>query len=346
MKIRSIVLMAAALSVASAAMGKDNSDINYSANSAKALELFNQGLEKLDNFLIDDARELFAAAVAEDPEFAMAYYEWANSSPNLKDFEELLGRAVELAGKASDAERLVIMSLKAQNDGDSKRGEELLLEAVNLRPNGKRLRYMLGNFYFGQQNYDAAEKEFRMAIGIDPNFAAVYNILAYLLSNQNRYPESIEVLKKYAELRPNDNNPRDSMGEIYLYMGDHENSLKEYGNSLAIDSTFLPSFAGLGHNHVFMGDFARGRAMYKQMEHRAHSVADSNTCMFWTAGSYCHEKRYDLAIETLQDQLEFVRTRKNSSLEAVIYGQFAEIYRETGEFDKALKAPQWNDRSP
>jgi len=335
---RGCMIIAAVVAIFAAAYGQDNSDIAYTTKSEKALELYNQAQEKLDDFLAGEAERLFAQAVALDPDFAMAYYGWANCANNVKDFEERLNLAVEKSNKVSDAERLVILSLKTQNDGDSKKGEELLLQAIEKHPNGKRLRYTMGNFYFGQQSYDLAEEEYRKVIVIDPKFAPVYNILGYLLSNQNRYMEAIEMLKKYAELRPNENNPRDSMGEIYLYMGDFKNSMKEYGNSLRIDSSFVASWAGLGHNHVFMGDFAAGRAMYEHLKLRAQTTADSNTSMFWTATSYCHEKKYDMAIKTLESQLEFVKPRNNSPLEAVIYGQLAEIYRETGDFEKALKA--------
>ncbi|OGC95376.1 MAG: hypothetical protein A2W25_10380 [candidate division Zixibacteria bacterium RBG_16_53_22] len=338
MNFRALFIVAIVAAISTAAFGQDMSDLTYTTGSEEALELYIAAQEKLDNFLADEAGELFARATQLDPNFAMAYYGWANSSTNLKDFEARLGMAVERVEKASEAEKLVILSLKAQNEGDVKLGEELLAQAVGLHPNGKRLRYMLGNFHFGQQKYDSAEQEYRNVIAIDPSFAPVYNILAYLLSNQGRYPEAIETLKKYAELRPKDNNPRDSMGEIYLYLGDHKNSLKEYGNSLNIDSSFVASWAGLGHNHVFRGDFARGRAMYGKITTYANTMADSNTSMFWTATAFCHEKKYDLALKTLEGQLEFVRARDNPSLEAVIHGQIAEIYRETGESEKAIRA--------
>jgi tetratricopeptide (TPR) repeat protein len=338
MTFRAFVIIAILAAASGAAYAKDSADIMLSTKSADALDLFNQAQEKLDNFLADQAGELFARAAAADPDFAMAYLGWANSSNNLKDFEDRLGMAMAHANKASEPERLIIESAKAQNDGNVKQAEECLVRAVELRPEGKRARYTLGNFYFGQQDYDSAEREYRKVIAIDPNFAPVYNILGYLLSNQNRYPEALEILQRYADLRPTDNNPRDSMGEICLYMGDYKGSIREYGKSLGIDSSFVPSWAGLGHIHVFMGDFSRGRAMYDQVKARAHTVADSNTTLFWTATSYCHEKKYDMAIRTLEEQLKFVRARNNPSLEAVIHGQIAEIYRETGQFEKAIEA--------
>jgi tetratricopeptide (TPR) repeat protein len=317
--------------------GQKPTDLTFTTGSSQAREYYIQGLDKADNFFFAEARDLFARAVKEDPGFAMAYFQWAQVSTNTEDFLTRLGKAVELVDKVPEVEKLVILSGKAQSDGDNPKAFDYLNQAVKIYPNGKRLSFMLGNYYYGQQDFANAEKEYRKVIAIDPNFALPYNILAYLLSSLNRYDESIELLQKYAELRPKDPNPHDSMGEIYLYQGKHDLSIKEYGNSLSLDSTFVISLAGLGHNHIFMGDYIGGRAMYEQIKARATTTADTNTSMFWTATSYCHEGKFDLAIKTLQDQLAFDQGHKDIYMEATIWGQIAEIYGETGDPRKAIE---------
>jgi tetratricopeptide (TPR) repeat protein len=319
------------------AIAQNSTDIVFTAKSSEALDPFLRGLEMYENVRVSEARAYFDKALAADPEFAMAFFYQANSSPNAADFQKFLGLAVKYADKVSPAERLVILSAKAQNDGDNVKAGEYLIQAVDKHPQGERLRFMLGNYYFGQQDYDAAEAEYRKSIASNPGYAAPYNILAYLLSNQDRYEEAIDALKKYAELRPADPNPRDSMGEIYLYMGDHQNSMAAYNASLSIDADFVASYAGLGHNHVFAGEFEAARTQYEQLKLHAASVADTNTSFFWTATSYCHEKKYVQAIGALEAQLMFVQRHKDSFLEAVILGQIAEIYREIDKGAEALK---------
>jgi tetratricopeptide (TPR) repeat protein len=313
-------------------------DLTYTSKLARAREYYIQGLEKADNFFFAEARDLFAKAVKEDPDFAMAYYQWAQVSTNTDDFLVRLNKAVELTDKVPAVEKLVILSAKALNDGDNQKALDYLDQAVKIYPDGKRLRFMLGNYYYAQQDLDSAEREYRKVISIDPNFAPPYNILAYVLSTLNRDDESIELLKKYAELRPKDPNPHDSMAEIYLYQGKHDQSIKEYGISLSLDSTYVASLAGLGHNHVFVGDYVGGRAMYEQIKARAGSTTDTNTSFFWIATSYCHEGKFDQAVKVLQEQLAFVQGHKDRYLEATIYGQIGEIYRESGDLKKAIEA--------
>jgi tetratricopeptide (TPR) repeat protein len=331
-----VLILAALLSILGC--GQKPTDLTFTTSSKEAREFYTQGLDKVENFYFAEARVLFAKAVEADPNFAMAYYQWAAVATNSEDFLIRLNKAVELSDKAPDAEKFVILSLKAQNDNDFPKALDYLNQAIKIYPNGKRLHFLLGNFYFGQQDNANAEKEFRQTIAIDPNYAPPYNILAYILSNLNRYDESLQLLQKYAELRPQDPNPHDSMGEIYLYQGKHDLSIKEYGKSLSLDSTFVISLAGLGHNHIFMGDYMGGRAMYDQIKARAASTADTNTSMFWTATSYCHEGKFDPAIKTLEDQIAFDQAHNDKYNQAAIWGQIGEIYRETGDPRKAIEA--------
>jgi tetratricopeptide (TPR) repeat protein len=333
--INGIIILAAFLAVIGC--GQKPTDITFTTSSSQARQYYIQGQDKADNFFFAEARDLFAKAVEADPNFAMAYYQWALVATNTKDFLERLNKAVELSDKIPEVEKLVISSLKAQTDNDFPKALDYLNQAIKIYPKGKRLHFMMGNYYFGQQDNAGAEKEYRQVIAIDPQFAPPYNILAYILSNLNRYDESLELLQKYTELRPEDPNPHDSMGEILLYQGKHDASIKEYGKSLSLDSTFVISLAGLGHNHIFMGDFIGGRAMYDQIKTRAASTADTNTSMFWTATSYCHEGKFDQAIKTLEDQIAFDRAHNDKYMQAVIWGQIGEIYRETGDPRKAIE---------
>ena len=200
--------------------GQQPKDITFTTKSPEAKSIFLGGLEKFEMMDFDGARKLFKQAVELDPEFAMGYYFWAFSATTTTAFEERLARAVELAGNVTEPERLLISSAQAGNDDNAALARERLEQLVALLPEGKRARASLGNFHFGQQEWSLAEAEYRRVIEIDPSFAPVYNQLGYLLSNLGRYPEAIEALRKYSELKPEDPNPHDSMGEIYLWSGD------------------------------------------------------------------------------------------------------------------------------
>jgi tetratricopeptide (TPR) repeat protein len=318
--------------------GQQSQDLTFTTKSPEALRLFMEGLENNDFFYFDEARELFRQATVADPEFAMAYYFWALTATNANDFQERLARAVELADNVSEPERLIILSTQAGNEDNAALARQRLEEVVQLLPRSKRAHTILGTYYYGQQEWDLAESEFRAAVEVAPDFAPPYNMLAYTLSNSERYPQAIDALRRYSELRPRDPNPHDSMGEIYLWMGDHTNSIKEYSRSLELDPNFVASRAGIGHNYVFMGEFDKAKASYDGIFEYAETVADTNTGFFWKAVSYVHEGKHDKAVETLRQQHDFAKAHDDVYLQATILGQIGAIYLERGDFGKALEA--------
>jgi tetratricopeptide (TPR) repeat protein len=317
--------------------GQQSTDITFTTSSPDAKAIFMDGLAKFEMLKFDEAREMFAEAVEADSAFAMAYYYWALSSATTSDFEERLNKAVELSGNVTEPERLVIMSAKANNDDNAALAREKLEQLVKLLPEGKRAHALLGNFYYGQQEWALAEAEYVRVTEIDSTYAPVYNQLGYLFSNLERYGEAIEALQKYAELRPEDPNPHDSMGEIYLWMGDYDNSIAEYGKSLELDPNFVISIAGIGHNYVFQGQYEKARAKYKEILVHANSVADTITSSLWVAVSYVYENKYDKAIEVMKERLEFVEVHNNPFQMAAINGQLSFISEEMGDLDAALE---------
>jgi len=317
---------------------KKTQEITFTTKSPEALKLFVEGLERYDLFYHPEAFALFERAVAADPEFAMAWYYWAHTSPNAADYQKRLKKAIALADNVSEPEWLIIMSAKARNEDKAALARHHMEQLVSLLPRSKRAHLTLGSYYYGLHDWELAEKEFRAAIDVDPDFAPPYNMLGYLLSNKGEYSEAIKALEKYAALRPQDPNPHDSMGEIYLWMSDHKSSVKEFSRSLELDPRFVASRAGIGHNHVFKGEFDQARARYDEMLEYARSVADTNMGFFWKAISYVHEGKPHKAVETLEEQLEFAKAHNDIYMQASILGQIAMIYLDVGDFSKALNA--------
>ena len=81
----------------------------------------------------------------------------------------------------------------------------------------------------------------KRALEINPNFGGALNTLAYDLAYLHQYDDAISDLKRYAEMEPNDPNPRDSLGEILQQAGRLEDSMAEYREALKLDHKFYRS---------------------------------------------------------------------------------------------------------
>lgn len=336
-KRRNVVCVAFLLLLVSATgYGQEAKDISFSTKSPEAMKVFLAGVDLVDNFRTAEAGPYFEKAIQADPGFAIAYDYWAGTASTGEEGWKRMSKAINLAPSASEPERLIILSDKAIMENKIDMARQNIAKLLELLPDSKRAHYYSATFLDGQRDDAAAEKEYNKTISLAPDFAPVYNNYGYFLSRLGRYQEALKALQKYAELKPLEPNPHDSMGEIYLWMADYPNSIKEYQKSLKLGPNFVSSYAGIGHNYVFQRKFNDSRAQYSQMLAHANNVGDTVTAYYWRALSYIYEKKHDSALAVLNEELKFAQARNDAYLEPDVHNNMAIVYLENGNFDKAL----------
>ena len=180
----------------SCAVPQDNGKIPLTTKSEKAKGYYVQGLSLSEKLRAQEARELFEKAVAEDPDFAMAYLQLALVATNTKSFWENLDKAVALADKASDGEKLCIMGVQAGASGFPMEQRDMYKKLVADYPNDEWAHNLLASSYFGQQDYEEAIVEYKKATEINPNFSQPYNQMGYAYRFMNNYPEAVQNFSK------------------------------------------------------------------------------------------------------------------------------------------------------
>src|SRR5262249_7208251 len=121
--------------------------------SAEAKAEFLKGRDSAEKLQITDSIAHYAKAASLDPGFASAELSPANSAPTGKEFFEHLHKAVGLADKASNGERLLILAAEAGANANPAKQKEYLDALVAAYPNDERAHFNLGGWYFGQQQY-------------------------------------------------------------------------------------------------------------------------------------------------------------------------------------------------
>ena len=181
-----------------------SSKVPITTKSEDARKEFLQGRDLSEKLLAQESLQHFDKALALDPDFAFAELARANNSPTAKEFFEHLNKAVALADKASDGEKLFILANQAGANGDVAKQKDNLDKLVTAYPNDERAQFVLGNYYFGQQEYGPAIEHYKKATDLAPNYSAAYNILGYSYRQQGDYANAEQAFKKYVELIPND----------------------------------------------------------------------------------------------------------------------------------------------
>jgi len=322
-----------AFALTTSAMSADR--IPITTSSAEARQLYLKGRDLSEKLRATDAHALFQQAAAKDPGFALAQVGLANSAGTAKEFFDAVARAVSLADRASEPERLVVCALDAGGKGEPARQKDCLTRLVAACPDDERVHNQMGAFHFGRQEYLEAVTEYEKANAINPAFSQPYNQKGYAYRFLGRYEQAEQAFRKYIELIPNDPNPYDSYAELLMKMGRFEESIESYDKALAVDPNFVASYVGIGNARVFMGQGEEARKTYARLLSIARNDGERRQAHFWTAMSYVHEGATDEAVAELSKMAASDRATKDLVALAGVTAQMANVLLEAGRVDEA-----------
>ncbi|HVN30978.1 MAG TPA: hypothetical protein VMT45_03245, partial [Thermoanaerobaculaceae bacterium] len=127
--------------------------VPITAASRRAVKEYLKGRDLEEKLRATDAREHYAAALAFDPSFALAYVGIANTAPTTVDFFDALRHATALVGQVSEGEAHIIRALEAGVNGQPQAQLQHLTALVQAYPDDERAHNLLALFYFGRQEW-------------------------------------------------------------------------------------------------------------------------------------------------------------------------------------------------
>jgi tetratricopeptide (TPR) repeat protein len=178
--------------------------------SLEALRALSLGRDALSDGNYAAAVSWFRRAIADDPNFALAYGSlWAAYS-NLGEInlaQENIKKAFELRGEVSERERLGIeASYYWGVAGDLEKAREAYELLAQTYPRDSAAHFNLGNVYQGLGQLEEGLAQARESFRLEPNSGLDYSYLIFSLTVLNRLQEAGEIeteaLGKYADLYP------------------------------------------------------------------------------------------------------------------------------------------------
>ena len=316
----------------------NNGKIPVTTSSEEARKEFLAGRDLSEKLRITDSIAHFDKAISLDPNFAWAELQRANVSPTAKEFFEHLKKAVALADKASDGERMLIQANEAGANGDPTKQKEILEKLVAAYPNDERAHFNLGGYYFGQQDFTQAISHYKRATELAPDYSTAFNILGYAYRQNEAYSDAENAFKKYIELIPNDPNPYDSYAELLLKMGRFDEAIAQYNKALAIDSNFVNSHFGIAAALAYKNKPADALAELDKLTQKARTDGERRTALFGRAVVAVDSGKLDQAVA--EAEKEYAIAQKNNDA-ANMSGDLqlkANILLEAGKYDAAKQA--------
>ncbi len=314
---------------------KEKDKIPITSTSQQAREYFVQGRDLFERLQVQESRQYFEKAVAEDPNFAMGYLFLSFAQPTNKGFFENLDRAVALVDNASEGEQLWILGVEAGINAFAMQQRELYKKLAELYPNDERAHNLLGNNYFGQQEYELAIEAYQRATAIAPNFSPPYNQLGYAHRFLENYTEAEKAFRKYIELIPDDPNPYDSYAELLLKMGRYDESIENYKKALEFNPNFVASHLGIATNLNFKGQYDEARKQLQKLYDIARNDGERRAAHFATTVSYVDQGDMKKALEEQEKQYALAEKINDASAMAGDLVIMGDILRESGKYDQA-----------
>ncbi len=242
----------------------DRAVADVTTHSPEAYRHYLDGIDYYNKVYFTEAAKSYRKALEYDSTFAMAYFRLAL----LEDWEErkkLMAKAVEYSDKISQKEKYYIKTSAAGISGDDEHYLEGLQQMAKHYPEDKEILQWLGNYYYGQRQFEEAIRYFNQAIKIDPLFKLVYNMLAYAYDQIGDFEKSIWAINKYISVAPDEANPYDTRADLYAWNGKVEQAIQSYESALGVKPNFYASLAKLGHMYLFRREYAKAETCYKEL---------------------------------------------------------------------------------
>jgi len=193
---------------------------------------------------IQKALELFERSTNEDPTYAPAY-------AGLADCYELLGSAPYTAMPPREA---------------FPKAEVAARKALELDESLAEAHVSLGYAYLAYEwKFANADREFRRALDLRPNYATGHQFYAYALTVDGKLSEAIEERKKAVDLDPVSPLMASALGEAYYQSRDFDQTIAQNQRALELDSRYAIALVNIGRAYQQKGMHAEAQAAFQKI---------------------------------------------------------------------------------
>ena len=275
-----VAVVAAAISIIALPKGPD-----WTTSSPEALAEFELALQsKMKLYHVDMVSHL-EKALELDPNFVMAQL-------LLVDYvnERDRARADELRAKVLKAdvdslrprERFYVERMRAIREKRTEDVDRLLAEYRGRYPDDPHVLETAGNIAFARGDNAESERLFRRLIEVGPNWVIAYNQLGYLTMREGRFAEAEEYLTSYRFIAPDQANPHDSLGEMYVILGRLPEAVQSFETAIEIKPDFWDSYSHLVLARTLLKDYAgatQAAAAVEAVPSCPAELSDSLACL-------------------------------------------------------------------
>ena len=230
----------------------------WTTSSPEALAEFEAGQAAQRKIYLNEAREHFKKAYELDPDFLAAKLRVARifleEDPDRAEllFSELM--TADLS-RLTAREKFFIEYWRANRNNQHEEATRLLDQCVERLPSDPYVLATKAGLAWAQGDLEDAERLYQGLLAVDPNWVTAYNSLGYIKMMQEHFTEAEEHFKKYRYIAPDQANPHDSLGELYITIGRYEDAETTLERAIETKPDFWASYLHLALLKAHARDF-------------------------------------------------------------------------------------------
>ncbi|MEP6787191.1 MAG: tetratricopeptide repeat protein [Acidobacteriota bacterium] len=279
-----------------------------STANTEAYQLYLKGRYFWNKFTPADqqkASEYFNQAIASDPGYALAYAGLADTYGSSATNGWIPPTEGYQKGKAAAKKALEI--------------DEGLAEA--------HVSFGAMSMFF-DFDWQTAEREYKRALELNPNYELTYELYSYLLSARGRPDEAIAMAQRGLQVDPLSALLSDDVASAYYFGRQYDHAIKQYQKSLEIEPDRPEAHMALGNVYDQQGRYNESVVEYQ----KAISLSERTSNVLGYLGrAYALADKRNEALKILNEMKEMSKGKYVSPYD------LANLYTGLGEKDKALE---------
>jgi serine/threonine-protein kinase len=231
---------------------------------------------------IAEGLRYFEQAIAEDPDYALAYSGLADSYALDLDYRgvpvvEGMERAKAMARKAIALDETLAEAYTSLGwvtfiyDWDWPAAEREFSRAIRLNPRYSTARQWHAWFLVAMGRFDEALAEGRAAIDLDPASVSIRRSMGWLHYYARQYEPALDNLRRALAMNPTAEETHRLLGLVYMQQGMYDDAAASFKEAVASSDYDVMALAGLGHVAARRGRVDETRAVLNELHERSQT---------------------------------------------------------------------------
>jgi Flp pilus assembly protein TadD len=157
---------------------------------------------------------------------------------------------------------LVLLGLAGRDIATSERARSEALVAAF--PESGEARARLGTVYLDEDDLDAALREFRQAVRLQPRQAGVFSNIGVVELRRGNWHRAEPPLQRALELDPDSAAANEAMGRVLLFRGDTQAAVDHFRRAVRSEPKFSEAHYDLGAAKLLEGDLFQAASSFRR----------------------------------------------------------------------------------